>query len=82
MTVSGSGVTAEFSMTDGLSTKSIWNLTTFTADQISQNVDLIFAVSNGITLSAIAATGSNIVGSFRQIANGQGELVNPVGLPL
>ena len=82
VTVSGSGVTAEFSMTDGLSTKSIWNLTTFTADQISQNVDLIFAVSNGITLSAIAATGSNIVGSFRQIANGQGELVNPVGLPL
>jgi len=81
-TVGAAGVNAEFSMTDGFSAKTIWSLNTAAAGQITADVDLIFAVANGITLSAIAGTTCNIVGSFRQIANGQGELVNPVGLPL
>jgi hypothetical protein len=69
-------------MTDGFSTKTVWSLNTAAASQISQEFDLVIAIGVGITLSAIAAVSTNMVGSFRQIADAQGQLVNPVGLPL
>jgi len=81
VTVNG-GVNAEFSMSDGLSTKTMWSLNNAANNELSTAVDLIFAVANGITLSAIAPATGAITGSFRQIADGQGELVDPVGLPL
>jgi predicted Zn-dependent protease len=81
-TVGAAGVNAEFSMTDGFSTKTVWSLNTAAASQISQEFDLVIAIGVGITLSAIAAVSTNMVGSFRQIADAQGQLVNPVGLPL
>lgn len=81
-TVTGAfGNQASFSMTDGVSTKTIWQLTSDGTGQ-SSSFDLIIGVATGITLSATANASSINGGSFRQIADAQGALVNPVGLPL
>ncbi len=76
------GVQAQFSMTDGFTAKTVWSLNTIGANQVSQEFDLVFAIGVGIELSAIATASANLIGSFRQIADAQGQLVNPVGLPL
>jgi hypothetical protein len=81
-TVSAAAQSARFDMTDGSTSKIVWSLNTAGAGEVSQEFDLVFAVATGITLNAVASSTANMVGSFRQIANAQGELVNPVGLPI
>lgn len=70
-------------LTDGLSTKTILqsrNRAT-TANIITTIVpfDLIVFLGTGESISAVAATTCNIVGSYRQIADVNGTVVNPSG---
>jgi len=78
------GVT--FQMTDGLSTKDVWRLAIGGngGDQnASCNYDLVFFLRPGDSLSALSgASGCVLAGSYRQIATGDGTLVNPTGFPL
>lgn len=73
-------------MTDGFSTKTIWSMNIdSTADNgfISQNIDIIVALSTGESVSAVA-TGlqAQFIGSVRQVATSSGTTVTPSGLPL
>ena len=81
-TSSGSfGNQSSFTMTDGLSTKTIWTLTS-DGTGVAVPFDLVIAVATGITLGATSNASCILQGSFRQISDAQGALVNPVGLPL
>lgn len=70
-------------MSDGLSTKNIWSLNgaTGTGDlMISENFDVIVFLGSGESISAVSNTNdSYCVGSSRQIADVNGNLVNPSG---
>lgn len=80
---SSGGASAEFQMTDGLSTKSVWSLVyPALTGRYAQflNVDLVFFLATSITLNAITSSADiNLQGSVRQIADVNGNLVNPVG---
>ena len=78
----GSGEYARIEMTDGVSDKVVWILNTAATGELSESVDLVFAVATGITLRVRSTTNAFLAGSFRQIADAQGSLVNPVGLPI
>lgn len=77
--------TVSLNMTDGISSKKIWetgNLTSVGASYPwSLNLDLIFFLDSGESLSATCSTASytSIVGSYRQIADKTGTLVTPSG---
>lgn len=75
------GLGCSFEMTDGLSTKNLWTLIS-DGTGTSTDFDLVMAVATGITLTASTTANSIISGSFRQVADAQGALINPVGLPL
>lgn len=71
-------------MTDGLSEKKVWNLHvdgSASADSVTTaEFDFIFFVASGITLQAVSnANSARISGSIRQVANVNGDPVNPVG---
>ena len=74
-----------FSLTDGLSTKIIWetgNLTSVGASYPwSLNVDFIVFLRSGDSLTTTCSTASytSSVGSVRQVADVNGTLVNPSG---
>ena len=79
--------TNEFIMTDGLSSKRVWahNIYGNAANPgySGVNIDLVFAVATGITLQAKTDNVAFFIeGSVRQIADADGNLVNPSGLPL
>jgi len=80
---SSGGASAEFQMTDSLSTKSVWALVypALTARYAQfLNVDLVFFLATNITLNAVTTSADiNLQGSVRQIADVNGNLVNPVG---
>lgn len=75
----------DFSLSDGLSTKKIWetgNLTSVGASYPwSLNVDFIVFLSSGDSLTTTCSTASytSSVGSVRQVADVNGTLVNPSG---
>ena len=73
---------AELQMTDGVTTKTIWavRMTGTSTDQyITTSIDYLFFVAAGITLQGSATAETNLQGSFRQIADVNGTLVNPAG---
>lgn len=80
---SGTLGTATFTMSDGLSTKTVWDLR---LEQGNANtsatvaLDFVVFLDSGDSLSA-TTVGSNgrIQGSYRQIADLNGEIVNPSG---
>ena len=76
-----SGGFNEFQMTDGASTKTVWSHTPTVAGT-TVNVDFVFWVSTGITLTAVAGSSGNFRGSSSQIADSLGDFVNPSGFPL
>ena len=82
--VAGSNV--GFTMTDGATTKIIWNNTMVSASTDASNAiqfDFIVWLAAGESISGVSSsTASNIIGSVRQIADSSGELVNPSGYPL
>ena len=79
----GSGAqAADFNMSDGLSTKKIWELDfpTGGSGSVAFDFELIVFVATGITLSATSSgANSTISGSFRQIADVNGVAVDPSG---
>lgn len=82
----GAARRAGFKMSDGLSTKTVYQIhyeQGAAAGPSAVSFDLIFAVASGITLSAFTTndTVTVISGSHRQVADSDGNTVNPVGLP-
>ena len=73
-------------MIDGLSTKILYGITSGAlTQQLLQcvNFDLIFWVAPGISLTASASTANSVIaGSYRQVADSEGNAVNPSGFPL
>ena len=79
--------TNEFIMTDGATPKRVWahniygNSSSYATGSL--NIDLVFGLAAGITLQAKTDSVSFFLeGSIRQIADSDGNLVNPVGLPV
>jgi hypothetical protein len=70
-----------FNMSDGFSTKQVWaSLGPGTVTLGVATFDLTFFVASGITLSAFSdGAGAVITGSTRQVADVNGNLVNPSG---
>lgn len=80
----GSDTGIELAMTDGLSTKKIWQFrlaANSTGDyEASGSVDLVVFVDTGITVSATSlSAGDCFAGSVRQLASKDGVLVDPAG---
>ena len=72
-------------LSDGVSTKKAWNMFTVTQGGTiihSENIDLVFWLAAGQSLSASASFECQIAGSVRQVADSSGTLVNPSGYPL
>ncbi len=72
----------DINMTDGLTTKKIWGLGDTgggTNHRVGVLFDFVLFVASGISVSVTADEACNIVGSTRQIADVNGNLVNPVG---
>jgi len=84
-TVSG-GVVLAFDMSDGLSTKRVWEHTTgntTNADLSALQFDFIVWLASGESISAVSTNANAVLsGSTRQIADSQGTLVQPSGFPL
>lgn len=82
--INSSTSTVTFSMSDGLSTKVIWGLEAAingTSDSQTSNVfDFIVFLDSGDSLSCTASNGGcNAIGSTRQVADINGNIVNPSG---
>jgi len=76
------GTICNFEMTDGATTKIVWRhrQPAGVAGQSGILIDLTFFVATGITLQARSGSAAgSINGSFRQIADVNGVLVNPTG---
>jgi len=74
-----------FTMTDGLSVKNVYvfRLDSGITSAVTERFDFIVFLAAGESISAISQdTNSSCVGSVRQIATGDGTLVNPNGFPL
>lgn len=80
--------TVNLELTDGVTTKIVWqtgNMNTVNVGtSYSVNIDLIFFLASGESLQATCSTNLYIAisGSSRQVATGDGTLVNPSGFPL
>lgn len=78
----GSG-RAKIQMSDGLSTKDVWQAPDNTSGGFVQDVDLIFWLAAGESVSVVSTSAQiNFDGSVRQIADSTGTLINPSGYPL
>lgn len=79
---SGATRTGSIDITDGLSTKSVWNAS-LTANgnenAVSYDINMTFFLDAGETAVANAGPQANVSGSVRQIADKQGNLVDPAG---
>jgi len=78
------GVTgrAEFSMTDGLATKVVWSAQLGgSGGNVGTNLsfDFIVFLRSGDSISAVTLAGCHSRGSYRQVADVNGAVVNPVG---
>tara|TARA_Y100001951_G_C11286947_1_gene269389 strand:- start:300 stop:848 length:549 start_codon:yes stop_codon:yes gene_type:complete len=77
--------TASFTLTDGSTTKTVWQMY---SDQGGTGVivlefDFIVWLTTGDSISAVSSgTEMRMVGSSRQVADSAGVLVNPSGFPL
>lgn len=69
-------------ISDGLSTKSVWKAVA-TSDAVKNmvqfNLDLVFFLDTGETATANAGSFASLNGSARQIADKQGNFVDPAG---
>ena len=82
---SNSQQSAAFTMTDGLATKTIWDLDVpISAGGFSTAVpfDFIVFIAAGQSISSVCTSFANLAGSSRQVATGDGTLVEPNGYPL
>lgn len=79
-----SGTTANsLSMSDGLSTKTVWSQTldpVSTKYGVGNNVDFTVFLASGESISAVSTSANSFfVGSSRQLADVNGNLTNPSG---
>ena len=81
MTNLGSSRVNTIQMSDGLSTKNIWQNNKSASEAYnSLNLDFVVFLGAGESISAITDSGDNFIsGSVRQIADVNGTLVNPSG---
>ena len=83
--VPSAGPGAEFSLSDGLSTKTIikfesFNFGTGTSELTTQNLyDFIVFLGSGESISGIVSSNASLIGSSRQVADVNGNLTNPSG---
>jgi hypothetical protein len=73
---------AKIAMTDGLSTKTIWGIETAIRNSGSMSAvdfDFVIFAAAGISVTGQIANKATIIGSVRQIADINGNLVNPSG---
>ena len=80
----GSDRRAGFTMSDGLSTKTVWQVhfkQGSAANGVAVPFDLVFFLPTGITLNGITTADAVtlISGSYRQVADVNGTVVNPSG---
>ena len=79
----GIDVFNSLTMTDGLSVKTVWKSTADASSQgygVSNNIDFIVFLASGESISAVSSsTVAHFNGSSRQIADVNGNLVNPSG---
>ena len=81
-TVRGAGQIT-FNLSDGFSTKIIYNSVSIAGATYAVNYDFIVFLAPGESISAISNTTDVILaGSTRQVATGDGTLVQPNGFPL
>ena len=76
---------ASFTMTDGLSVKTVWGYQYATGSDSSAitNFDFIVWLASGESISGVSdAAETDLIGSSRQIADSTGTLTNPSGYPL
>jgi hypothetical protein len=79
----GSAGRAKISLSDGVTTKDVWQNANGSTDAQVIQVDLIFWLAAGESL--IIESNNNLCnfdGSVRQVGNSLGQLVNPSGFPL
>ena len=76
-------VQGSFKLTDGATTKILWALELRNSSgegYISENVDYTFYLNSGDTLTAVSDNANvRMIGSVRQVADINGNLVNPTG---
>jgi len=76
-------INCSLSMSDGLSTKTVWkNRLSVTSPAVQVNggdIDFIFFLASGESISGTAGIYSYLAGSYRQIADVNGKAVNPSG---
>lgn len=82
----GSTIAAGFLINDGVDTKTLWRhstISTTAVGNVSLLFDLVFWLRAGDTLQAVSNNADALInGSHRQIATGDGTLVQPSGYPL
>jgi len=80
----GGGALTNFTMSDGLSTKNVLAILSGGAqvNNMINEVDKVFWLSSGESLTVDASAKSYVFGSIRQIADSEGKFVNPSGFPL
>ena len=84
LTTSGGARAVLFTMTDGATTKTVWQCK---AQAISSPggydgpipFDLVFYLNSGESISGTASTSAVLTGSYRQIADVNGNIINPSG---
>lgn len=81
-TNTGSDLSCSFTMTDGLSVKTVWKITSDINSGIGYATQFDFNVylNSGDSISVVSsAVGAHIAGSSRPIADVNGNLINPSG---
>lgn len=83
--VTGGGVdnSSSLQMSDGLSTKIVWSLRVpFSGSSVTnytEQIDLIVYLNSGESISAVTTTQATMRGSVRQVADANGNIINPSG---
>jgi hypothetical protein len=82
-TVDGAGVGTNFELDDGSTQKRFWNLIAgTTATELTSSFDFTVFLRPGDSLVGSASPNCFLQGSVRQVATGDGTLVQPNGYPL
>lgn len=82
MAANGGVCESSITMSDGLSTKTVWKLGVAGnggQQGASVELNLVIFLRSGDSISATSLGGGYVTGSYRQIADVNGNLVNPVG---
>ena len=72
----------EINITDGLATKVLYQYLSGGDDTNTNLIDFIVWLRSSDSININVGVGANCVGSYRQIATGDGTLVQPSGYPL